>query len=30
MPIVFLNTSNYDYHFVIKGLTDEFEMEFLI
>ena len=28
MPIVFRNRSNYDYHFIIKELAEEFEKEF--
>ena len=27
-PIVFLNGSNYDYHFVIKELAEEFKKYF--
>ena len=28
LPIVFLNGSNYDYHFIIKELTGEFKKQF--
>ena len=28
IPIVFHNGSNYDYHFVIKGLAEEFKKQF--
>ena len=28
IPIVFLNGSNYDYHFIIKELAEEFGTEF--
>ena len=28
MPIVFHNGSNYDYHFIIKKLVEEFEGQF--
>ena len=28
IPIVFHNSSTYDYHFVIKKLVDEFKCEF--
>ena len=28
IPVVFHNGSNYDYHFIIKGLAEEFEGEF--
>ena len=27
-PVVFHNSSNYDYHFIIKELTNEFEGQF--
>ena len=28
IPVVFRNCSNYDYHFVVKELTNEFEGQF--
>ena len=28
IPVVFHNGSNYDYHFIIKELTNEFEGQF--
>ena len=28
IPVVFHNSSNYDYHFIIKELTNEFEEQF--
>ena len=28
IPVVFHNDSNYDYHFIIKELADEFEGQF--
>ena len=28
IPIVFHRVSNYDYHFIIKELANEFEREF--
>ena len=28
IPIVFHNGSNYDYHFIIKELAEEFEKQF--
>ena len=28
IPIVFHNESNYDYHFIIKGLAEEFKKQF--
>ena len=28
IPIVFQNGSNYDYHFIIKELAEEFEKQF--
>ena len=28
VPVAFHNGSNYDYHFIIKELTNEFERQF--
>ena len=28
IPVVFHNESNYDYHFIIKGLAEEFQGDF--
>ena len=28
IPIAFYNGSSYDYHFIIKGLAEEFEKDF--
>ena len=28
IPVVFLNGSNYDYHFIIKELAEEFKKQF--
>ena len=28
IPVVFHNGSSYDYHFIIKGLAEEFEGDF--
>ena len=28
MPVMFHNGSSYDYHFIIKGLAEEFEGDF--
>ena len=28
IPVIFHNGSTYDYHFIIKGLAEEFEGEF--
>ena len=30
VPIVFHNRSNYDYHFVIKDLAEEFKKQLLV
>ena len=30
IPIVFLNWSNYDYHFIIKELAEEFNKQFTL